>query len=88
MAVRENTIAGFFLGLDRQIDGEPCEEGEGHHKGQIEQEMLRAQHDLQRAQVGDLGGAGPVIMKAAALPRLMPSRSQAWSSGMVPPPQA
>ena len=32
--------------------------------------------------------AGPVIIKAAALPRLIPSASHAWSSGIVPPPQA
>lgn len=32
--------------------------------------------------------AGPVIIKAAALPRLIPSASQPCKRGIVPPPQA
>ena len=32
--------------------------------------------------------AGPVSMKEAALPTLMPSHSHCCKSGMVPPPQA
>ena len=32
--------------------------------------------------------AGPVIIKAAALPMLIPSISHACKSGIVPPPQA
>lgn len=32
--------------------------------------------------------AGPVIIKAAALPMLMPSESYCIRSGIVPPPQA
>lgn len=32
--------------------------------------------------------AGPVIIKAAALPMLIPEASHCCNSGMVPPPQA